>query len=198
MPVYTAINSNYELISNFPGADLTALDRSRGPRVVLSWGSGPPVTGVGNASSSIPIDLPAPVVPATGSDTFTVSAYASPGPGPILSPGECVDLGTLTTTQYSIYAGQTGAIVIDRSKGDPGHPGVSFVSDNSNSQAKKSLGGPVGYGPVSNYKVQITGHMCGAANLGPGAILNQVYRVYWIDTSSLSPHARRAAIKAGR
>jgi hypothetical protein len=192
IPVHVSINTAYEVIAEFQAANLSTVDRNRGPELVLSWGSGP-VTGYGSASSSLPIIIPPPNPPVLGSETFTATGHANSG----LFAGDCVNLSDLTTTRYSIYGGPTGNIIIDRSKGDPGHPGISQLSDGDNRQADGTLGSTLNYQPISNYEVQVSGHICGASADGPGAIFNRTYKIYTLDTSSESPNARRA-VKAAR
>ncbi|MDP9373955.1 MAG: hypothetical protein M3Q65_16160 [Chloroflexota bacterium] len=104
-------------------------------------------------------------------EEFTVSAYAKGGTGVDGAwNAECTDI----QHSYAIGSGW----VIDRrpGKGDPGHPGVMEIGNNSNNQANTSLRN-YNYQPTSDSNVSVTGRICGANYWGPGAIFERTYRV---------------------
>ncbi len=68
--------------------------------------------------------------------------------------------------------------VIDRRKGDPGHPGCSELEDQCNNQARDTLRDYI-YGVINNTTVSVTGSVKGAAAYGPGAIFKRKYRAYF-------------------
>jgi hypothetical protein len=76
---------------------------------------------------------------------------------------------------------ETGWIV-DRDKGDSGHPGVEEIDNNSNSQANDTLTN-YSYGVLTDHSVSVSGNVCGsgAVNTGPGtgdASFKRTYRVH--------------------
>jgi hypothetical protein len=61
-----------------------------------------------------------------------------------------------------------GGWKVDITKGDPGHPGVSDIFDESNDQAKASLRDHKNYNYQAKdpYIVQVSGTICGGAGIG--------------------------------
>jgi hypothetical protein len=168
---HISIVSPYEVVLEFQAADFSGLDRSRGPQLVLSWNSSA-VKGYETASSKLPIVIPKPAEPILGSEQFEVQAHADSG----WFSGGCVPVDA----SRSIDTGTTGNIRIDRSRGDPGHPGISETTVKDNNQSKKSLRG-YNYYASSSKDMAIKGTICGASALGPGAIFDRVYTVYTIS-----------------
>lgn len=121
-------------------------------------------------SGQIIVQTPPPIpppIPITTSEVFTVNAYAASS-----AVGECKSIDT--TRQFST------TWTIDRSQGDPGHPGISEISNDSNRQANDTLRS-YNYQPVGDHAVSFTGRICGAGLWGPGAIFQRTYRVYLIQ-----------------
>jgi hypothetical protein len=90
---------------------------------------------------------------------------------------ECKQLENEPSATHTVPAGW----VIDRSRGDAGHPGVAELANNSNAQANESLGG-YNYQAVSDATVQIMGKICGdtwSNNTSEDkAQFNRTYRVF--------------------
>jgi hypothetical protein len=86
-------------------------------------------------------------------EDFIVTATASPSWK--WSP-ECKNIESVPSGTHNIAAGW----VIDRTKGDAGHPGVSEIANDSNSQANDSLSS-YDYQAISDATVQVSGRICG-------------------------------------
>jgi hypothetical protein len=90
---------------------------------------------------------------------------------------ECKRLEDEPSATHSVPAGW----VIDRSRGDSGHPGISELANNSNAQANESLSG-YNYQAVSDATVQIMGKICGDSwsnnTEEDVARFNRTYRVF--------------------
>jgi hypothetical protein len=90
---------------------------------------------------------------------------------------ECKQLENEPSATHTVPAGW----VIDRSRGDPGHPGIAELANNSNGQANDSLSG-YNYQAVSDASLQITGKICGdewSNNTSEDkAEFNRTYRVF--------------------
>jgi hypothetical protein len=97
------------------------------------------------------------------SEDFWVEAYADNG----------FWSGDRESFQVSIPA--PGSWVVDRQKGDPGHPGVSELEDHCNNQARDTLRDYF-YGVLNDITVSVSGSVKGAALYGPGAIFKRKYR----------------------
>lgn len=106
------------------------------------------------------------------SEGFIVSKHADDG----FWSGDTVHLDTT----YNILREE---FVIDPTKGDGGHPGISEISDNSNSQAKSSLKS-YNYRAISPTSVQIEGTIQGASLWRGDAKFARAYRVF---TKSVEP-----------
>lgn len=165
--------SPYEIEVEFQAADFSALDRTRGPELQLSWQSGA-VGAYGQVSSTLPVVLPAPAQ--HGVDQIEVRAHVAPGP--ILGGANCQDF----SQSYPIDTGQHIGVVIDRSQGDTGTPGVHQAFDHNNIQANKTLTG-FEVLPDSDTQITVKGNMCGAGNQGPGAVFDRMYDVYWVGSA---------------
>jgi hypothetical protein len=100
------------------------------------------------------------------STDFVVSGYA-PSSG-LLGPPRCIDI----MGDMWMPVGW----VVDPSLGDPGHPGISELANNSNSQADISLQGYM-YSATSDRSVHVGGRICGGSWWGPPAIFERTYRV---------------------
>jgi hypothetical protein len=104
-------------------------------------------------------------------EEFTATQYARGGTGPDGAwNAECKDI------QHSYTVGQGWVIDRREGKGDPGHPGVLEIANNSNNQANTTLRN-YNYQPTSDSNVSVTGRICGANWWGPGAIFERTYRV---------------------
>lgn len=90
---------------------------------------------------------------------------------------ECKRLENEQSATHNVPAGW----VIDRSRGDAGHPGVAEVANDSNDQADESLSG-YNYQAVSDGTVQIMGEICGDSwsnnTSEDKAQFNRTYRVF--------------------
>lgn len=67
--------------------------------------------------------------------------------------------------------------VVDMEKGDPGHPGVSELQDESNTQARDTLRN-YNYTALNDASIGVSGRIKGAALYGPGAIFKRHYRAF--------------------
>lgn len=105
-----------------------------------------------------------------GSDDFVVSVHANSG---VIGGGECKNIHEQPDSVYGLPSGW----VVDRSKGDPAHPGVSELEVRDNQQSLDSLRG-YGYRSISDTAVQVFGTICGAGWGGPGAIFDRTYRAF--------------------
>jgi hypothetical protein len=115
--------------------------------------------------------LPPPPHP-TGYADFTVSVHA-PG-GNINS--QCVKIGDDPASNYSVTAGWR----IDRSKGDPGHGGISEIKVSDNQQSISTLR-EQNYFAKDDENAKVEGTICSAGGWGAGAIFDRVYRVFLIQ-----------------
>jgi hypothetical protein len=104
-----------------------------------------------------------------GQEDFTVRAFADNG----WFSGSCTDIESDPSSEYSIEAGW----VIDRTKGDSGHPGVQEIANNSNGQANDSLE-RYDYRAISDAAVRVSGRICGEAFQGDKARFDRTYRVF--------------------
>jgi hypothetical protein len=155
--------SDYQIEDEFQAADFTNLDRTRGPRLALTWMTSNVRTDGSGVSSALPIILPAP--PRTSHEDFTVNVHAD-------------NFGQCKTIDYPYRL--SGGWTIDRTKGDPDHPGISQIRDDSNQQAKDTLRGD-NYQPESDDSLRVTGTICGSKGWGAGAIFNRTYRVFMLQ-----------------
>jgi hypothetical protein len=103
---------------------------------------------------------------------FDVTVHAGNG----LFSGE---LKTIQDQPQSLYTVPAGWI-IDQSKGDPGHPGVSQVAIRGNQRGRDTLRAYT-YRAISDTQAQVFGTIEGAGGLGPGAIFDRTYRVFLIS-----------------
>ncbi|GAA1662299.1 hypothetical protein GCM10009744_65120 [Kribbella alba] len=110
----------------------------------------------------------APVPTPTAFQDYAVSVYAPAGLP--WSPSCRMIAANLTTP---------AGWIVDRSQGDPGHFGVSELTNISNSQANSSLQSYV-YAPTSDTVVRIDGRICGSQWWGPGAVFERTYRVFLV------------------
>ena len=67
--------------------------------------------------------------------------------------------------------------VIDSSKGDPGHPGITEQQDESNGQALETLDN-YNYQAISETTVKVTGRICGSRLQGDKARFKRNYRIH--------------------
>lgn len=100
------------------------------------------------------------------SDDFWVEAYADNG----MFSGDRVPFDYVLTAP--------AGFVVDRQKGEPGHPGCEMLQDQSNNQAKNTLR-DYRYGAINDTTIQVTGSVKGAAAYGPGAVFNRLYRAHY-------------------
>jgi hypothetical protein len=75
--------------------------------------------------------------------------------------------------------------VIDLSKGDPGHPGVAELQDESNEQARQTLD-RYNYQAISETTVKVTGTICGERGQGDKARFKRSYRVFLRSVEPIS------------
>jgi hypothetical protein len=101
-------------------------------------------------------------------EDFFVSVYADTG-----ASGDCEEIEDHACSTYTVSIGW----VIDRSKGDSGHPGISEIANNSWKQADKTLR-QYDYKPISDTTVQVYGRFCGKSWWRGGAQFARTYRVY--------------------
>jgi hypothetical protein len=85
--------------------------------------------------------------------------------------------------------------VIDKAKGDAGHPGVHEVGDQSNQQASDSLRG-YNYQAASDASVVVSGTISGANGWGPGAIFEHTYEVFLRSQTPIET-SEEPAVKTG-
>ncbi|MFG3604430.1 hypothetical protein [Micromonospora chersina] len=123
----------------------------------------------GHFPENVQVETPPPVYE-YGSDDFKVSVHANSG---TIGGGETKNVHDQPDSVYNLSTGW----VVDRSKGDPGHPGVSEISVNDNQQSKTSLRA-YDYRTISDNAVQVFGTINGAGWGGPGAIFERTYRVF--------------------
>jgi hypothetical protein len=102
-------------------------------------------------------------------EDFIVTAFADDG----FLGGSCANIESFSSATYTVGAGW----VIDRSKGTPGHPGVSEIANDSNGQANSSLEN-YNYQSTSDTSVQISGRICGQSLNRDEARFNRTYRVF--------------------
>jgi hypothetical protein len=68
--------------------------------------------------------------------------------------------------------------VVDRRKGDPGHPGCSEIQDQGNDRGRETLRDYF-YGELNDTTVSVSGSVKGSSWWGPGAIFSRLYRAYF-------------------
>ncbi|HEV7942522.1 MAG TPA: hypothetical protein VGP17_06950 [Solirubrobacteraceae bacterium] len=117
---------------------------------------------------NVTVHTPTPVYNET-TETFLVEAHE---PGGNIS-AQYLNLESVGDTKHTVPTGW----VIDRSKGDPGHPGISEVANNSNEQANESLRG-YNYQASGDAAVQISGTINSAGGWGSGAEFSREYTVF--------------------
>jgi hypothetical protein len=122
----------------------------------------------GHFPEDVEIDRP-PDEYEEGQEDFMVTAFADNG----TFSGSCTDIESDQSSQYTIEAGW----VIDRTKGDPGHPGVQEIANNSNGQANRSLE-RYDYRAISDAAVRVSGRICGQSLQRDKARFNRTYRVF--------------------
>jgi hypothetical protein len=107
------------------------------------------------------------------SEEFEVTAYARGGHG-WSGRGDTVDITSDLSSTYNVAAGT----VVDKrpGKGDPGHPGVSEIANNSDSEANDSLRS-YNY-QATDSTVQVSGRISGNDWWGSGANFRRTYRVF--------------------
>ena len=125
---HVSVATNYQMSVDVQAVDFGGLDRSRGPRLVLRWNADP-VSAYSGGAAALPILVPVPKVPRTSTVSFLVSQHARNGG--LFSGGQCLSVDTT----YNVAAGW----VVDTTKGDPYHPGISETSVRDNQQSKNSL-----------------------------------------------------------
>jgi hypothetical protein len=101
------------------------------------------------------------------STDFVVSAYAPTS----------FFLGPPRVADFAVDQVVPTGMVIDPTLGDPGHPGVSELANNSNPQANASLQF-YGYSTTSDHSVRVNGRVSGGNWLGTPAIFERTYRVF--------------------
>lgn len=168
---HVSVATNYQMSVDVQAVDFGGLDRSRGPRLVLRWKAGP-VSAYSGGAAALPILVPVPKVPRTSTVSFLVSQHARNGG--LFSGGQCLSVDTT----YNVAAGW----VVDTTKGDPYHPGISETSVRDNQQSKNSLRA-YNYQAISMTAVTVSGTICGAGNEGPGAIFERTYTVYLVEAA---------------
>jgi hypothetical protein len=94
-------------------------------------------------------------------EDFRVTAHAS---GSRTWRNECKDLESLPSSTHTI----AGGWVVDRRsnrrdgrRGDPGHPGVIQIANNSNGQANDTVEDDHNYQAISDTSVRVSGEICG-------------------------------------
>lgn len=102
------------------------------------------------------------------SEDFWVEAYAAPT-GAFTS-------GKRVPFQKSVPA--PASWVVDRRKGDPGHPGVGELDDQSNSRARDTLR-DYDYGVQNDTTVSVSGSIKSEGWWGAGAIFKRKYRAHF-------------------
>jgi hypothetical protein len=117
---------------------------------------------------NVTVNTPAPVYNES-SETFWVKAHE---PGGNIS-AQYLKLESVGDSKYTIPTGW----VIDRSKGDAGHPGISEIENNSNEQANNSLR-EYNYQASGDAAVQISGTINSAGSWGSGAEFSREYTVH--------------------
>lgn len=104
--------------------------------------------------------------PVRSFEDFKVTAHADHH----FPEGKCTDIYMVFTIQ--------GGWHIDRSQGDPSHPGISEIESYDNRQSRDSLRG-YNYQPLDDQRIHVEGRICGAGGIdGPGAIFERTYRVF--------------------
>lgn len=162
--VAAGLHTAYEIDLNLQTVDFS--QAHTGDYLKIAWSNGD--TG----STRIDILLHsyhAPPPPPTRVQDFVLSVHANPG----LFSGECKNLQDDQLSKFNI----TSPWKVDPAKGDPGHPGVQEIANDSNNQANNSLRG-YNYQAINAQSVQIVGTVCGAGGDGPGAIFYREYAVY--------------------
>jgi hypothetical protein len=126
----------------------------------------------GHFPESVEVDRP-PVRYEERSEQFQVSAYAKGGGG---ITGQGADTKAIESFPSATYNASAGW-VIDKTKGDAGHPGVAEIGNQSNTQSDNSLRG-YNYQAASDATVVVSGTISGANWWGPGAIFERTYNVF--------------------
>jgi hypothetical protein len=111
----------------------------------------------------------APPPPPHRVEHFVLSVHANSG----FFNGECKNLEDDLLSLFT--AGSPWKL--DRSQGDPGHPGIHEESNNDNRQADDTLRG-YNYQPRGDNQVKVVGSFCGSAGNGAGGIFLRGYAVY--------------------
>lgn len=164
---HVAVISNYALSVEFQQADYSGVDASRGPQLILEWGSDQvSLQDSPEGKSILPVMLPAVVQPIYDHEDFTVDVH---GDSCVIGPCSWATINSI----FSIAKDWT----IDRSKGDAGHPGIQEIEVLDNQQSRDTLRG-YNYGPTSDTAVNVTGQVRGSGGRGDGAQFHRTYRVY--------------------
>jgi hypothetical protein len=116
-------------------------------------------------------------------ENFNFPAHANSG----AAIGETTKLESVPGSTHTIAADW----VIDRTRGDLNHEGVSQIANRNNGQADGSLKA-YNYKTISDVAVQISGTIQGAAFFGPGAVFDRDYRVF---TRSAKPKSTSSGSK---
>jgi len=152
-----AVKNNYQLTISFQAADYSNVDPAQQPQLVLKW-DGKQVEREDN-QAAIPV-----IFPQTRVEEFTVRHYVA---------SEMFEKCENFSIDHQIQGGWT----IDRSKGDPVHPGINEIEVGGNNQANTTLRG-YNYQSINDSTVRVEGRICAGAFKGPGAIFERDYRVY--------------------
>ena len=163
---YVAITSNYQMSLQFQGYDFRNIDRTRGPQVVLCWGSKDVTADSPGVQSSLPLIIPSAPVVVRSYEDWRVEAHAS-------NWGHTTPIDE----QHTIDVG--GGWRIDRTQGDAGHAGISLIRIGDNKQGRASLRAD-NYWATSDTQVRVKGEITGDSSWGPGAIYDRTYRIFLI------------------
>lgn len=106
------------------------------------------------------------------SEDFWAEGYAAPG-------------ATGHRVAFEKTVSAPAGWVVDRPKGDPGHPGCSELEDHCNNQGRRTLR-DYNYGAINDTTVSVSGSVKGANWWGDGAIFNRKYRAYFRSEEPLS------------
>ncbi|GAA1662304.1 hypothetical protein GCM10009744_65130 [Kribbella alba] len=144
----------------------------------------------GHFPESVTVETP-PVRYQDRTEQFHVSAYAKGGGGITGQGADTVAIESVPSATYNASSGW----VIDKTKGDAGHPGVHEVGDQSNQQAINSLRG-YNYQAPSDASVVVSGNISGANWWGPGAVFERDYEVF-LRSEQPIPSSEEPAVKTG-
>jgi hypothetical protein len=144
----------------------------------------------GHFPESVEVETP-PVRYQEMSEQFQVSAYAKGGGGVTGQGAETKAIESFPSATYNASSGW----MIDKTKGDAGHPGVHEAGDQSNQQANNSLRG-YNYQAASDASVVVSGTINGANWWGPGAIFERTYEVFLRSQTPIET-SEEPAVKTG-